>query len=173
LSHETIDLRELLRGVVETIIPQAATKGVSLEFSPVPSVRLRGDAGRLEQVFFNLLGNALKFTPANGRITVSVEEEAEAVAIRVTDTGVGIDPQVLPFIFDRFRQGEDAARRDYGGLGLGLSIAQQLVEAHGGTIAAESAGRGQGATFTVRLPLPQAPAPIRSRPPSTSETVPT
>ena len=172
LTREAVDLRELLRGVVETIIPQAASKRVSLDLSPVPAVQLRGDASRLEQVFFNLLGNALKFTPADGRISVSVEQEAGADAIRVTDTGVGIDPKVLPFIFDRFRQGEEAARRDYGGLGLGLSIAQQLVDAHGGEITAESPGRGQGATFTVRLPLPAA-APSANPPKSASETVPT
>lgn len=170
LTRETVDLRELLRGVVETIIPQAASKRVTLDLSPVPAVQLRGDASRLEQVFFNLLGNALKFTPADGRIAVTVEEQPEAVVIRVTDTGVGIDPQVLPFIFDRFRQGEEAARRDYGGLGLGLSIAQQLVQAHGGDINAESAGRGHGATFTVRLPLPGAPAGA-NRPRPASETV--
>ena len=167
LTRETVDLRELLRGVVETIIPQAASKRVTLDLSPVPAVQLRGDAARLEQVFFNLLGNALKFTPADGRISVAVTQEAEAVAIRVTDTGVGIDPKVLPFIFDRFRQGEEAARRDYGGLGLGLSIAQQLVEAHGGEISAESAGRGQGATFTVRLPLPSAVAGVNRQRPAT------
>ena len=167
LTRENVDLRELLRGVVETIIPQAASKRVSLDLSPVPAVQLRGDASRLEQVFFNLLGNALKFTPADGRISVNVDQEPESVAIRVTDTGVGIDPKVLPFIFDRFRQGEEAARRDYGGLGLGLSIAQQLVEAHGGEISAESAGRGKGATFTVRLPLPPAAATAnRQRPAS-------
>jgi signal transduction histidine kinase len=171
LTRESVDLRELLRGVVETIIPQAASKRVSLDLSPVPVVHLRGDASRLEQVFFNLLGNALKFTPAEGRISVTVDQEPEGVAIRVTDTGVGIDSQVLPFIFDRFRQGEDAARRDYGGLGLGLSIAQQLVEAHGGTIVAESPGRGQGATFTVRLPLRAGSGAERPRSPS--ETVPT
>jgi signal transduction histidine kinase len=172
LTREDVELRELLRGVVETMIPQTAAKNVALELSPVPSVLIRGDASRLEQVFFNLLGNALKFTPEGGRITVVVERQDGLVAVRVADTGVGIDPQVLPFIFDRFRQGEEAARREYGGLGLGLSIARQLVEAHGGEISASSRGRGQGATFTILLPVHTA-GPLQRITKSPTEQVPT
>jgi signal transduction histidine kinase len=138
----------------------------------VPAVLISGDANRLEQVFFNLLGNALKFTPEGGRIAVIVDRDDSRVAIRVTDSGVGIDPKVLPFIFDRFRQGEDAARREYGGLGLGLSIARQLVEAHGGEIMAASSGRGQGSTFTVLLPI-QTAGPLQRSSKSSSEPVPT
>ena len=172
LTREEVDLRELLRGVVETFIPQTTAKRVGLELGPVPQVLIGGDANRLEQVFFNLLGNALKFTAEGGRITVTVDRQDGTVAVRVTDTGVGIEPQVLPFIFDRFRQGEDAARREYGGLGLGLSIARQLVEAHGGEITAASPGRGQGSTFTVMLPIHTAGTlPHASKSPS--EPVPT
>jgi signal transduction histidine kinase len=172
LTREDVDLRELLRGVVETLIPQTTAKHVTLELSPVPAVLISGDANRLEQVFFNLLGNALKFTPEGGRIAVIVDRDDSRVAIRVTDSGVGIDPKVLPFIFDRFRQGEDAARREYGGLGLGLSIARQLVEAHGGEIMAASSGRGQGSTFTVLLPI-QTAGPLQRSSKSSSEPVPT
>lgn len=170
LTREDVELRDLLRGVVETMIPQTAARNVTLELSPVPAVLIRGDSSRLEQVFFNLLGNALKFTPEGGRISVSVERHEGTVAVRVTDSGVGIDPQVLPFIFDRFRQGEEAARREYGGLGLGLSIARQLVEAHGGEISASSRGRGQGATFTILLPVHTA-GPLQRITKSPSEPV--
>ncbi len=128
-------------------------KQVSLDIPAAPSATVIGDKARLEQVFFNLLGNAIKFTPEGGRVTVQVCVEADAVTVKVTDTGLGIDPQFLPFVFDRFRQADDTSGREFGGLGLGLSIARQLVEAHGGSIQVESEGRGKGAAFTVRLPL--------------------
>lgn len=153
LVREDLDVRELLGGVVESLIPETVAKGVRLELVPVPSVRITGDLRRLEQVFFNLLGNALKFTPEGGRITVIVTVHDGTVDVRVTDTGKGIDPEFLPFVFDRFRQGEAAMSREHGGLGLGLSIARQLVEAHQGSITVASAGQGQGATFIVTLPM--------------------
>jgi signal transduction histidine kinase len=116
-------------------------------------VHVTGDLRRLEQVFFNVLGNGLKFTPQGGRITVVVTAHDGLVEVRVSDTGRGIDPDFLPFVFDRFRQGEASSSREHGGLGLGLSIARQLVEAHQGSIAVSSAGRDKGATFIVTLPL--------------------
>ncbi len=152
LVREEIDLQDLLRGVVESMTPEAQTKGVGLELRPVPSVRVSGDARRLEQVFFNLLGNALKFTSDGGHITVNVVTHDANVEVRVADTGRGIDPEFLPFVFDRFRQGESAMNREHGGLGLGLSIARQLVEMHQGTISVSSGGKGHGATFVVTLP---------------------
>jgi signal transduction histidine kinase len=112
-----------------------------------------GDQARLEQVFFNLLGTAMKFTPAGGRVGVEARVNGQSVTVRVADTGMGIAPEFLPFVFDRFRQADDMAGREYGGLGLGLSIARQLVEAHGGCIRVDSEGRGKGAVFTVSLPL--------------------
>jgi CheY-like chemotaxis protein len=112
-----------------------------------------GDAGRLQQVMWNLLSNAIKFTPEGGCIVVELERVERYAQIAVSDTGQGIHPDFLPFVFDRFRQEDSSITRRFGGLGLGLAISRQIVEAHGGTIAAESAGVGKGATVTVRIPL--------------------
>ena len=160
LVREEIPLRELIRGVVESLIPETADKGVLLQLSELPPVRIDGDLQRLEQVLFNLLGNALKFTPKGGRINVAVERHSDTVDIRVTDTGIGIDPEFLPFVFDRFRQG-DPTSREHGGLGLGLSIARQVVEAHNGSIRVESSGIGTGASFIVTLPVLASTEPPR------------
>ncbi len=157
LDMKDVDFRTLLRDVIESIIPVAAAGGIDLDVSPVPPVRLHGDARRLEQVFLNLLGNALKFTPEGGRVSVTVTAEEETVEVRITDTGPGIDPEFLPHMFEAFRQGDTVSARRYGGAGLGLSIAKELVDAHKGTIAAESAGIGRGATFIVTLPVAQPP----------------
>jgi signal transduction histidine kinase len=153
LDMKDIDLRALLRDVIESVIPVAASNGIELDVSPVPAVQLCGDARRLEQVFLNLLGNALKFTPDGGRVTVAVEADDEAVHVRISDTGPGIDVEFLPHIFEAFRQAESISARRYGGAGLGLSIAKELVEAHHGQIAADSPGIGHGATFLVTLPV--------------------
>jgi signal transduction histidine kinase len=153
LDIEPCDLRRLLRGVVESLIPSAAARGIDLDLAAVPTVQLRGDPRRLEQVFFNVLGNALKFTDNGGRVTIRATADDDTVEVRISDTGAGIDPSFLPFVFDRFRQGERASSRRYGGVGLGLSIARELVEAHGGRITAESEGPGHGATFVITLPL--------------------
>ncbi len=153
LARDPVETGELLRGVVESLIPAAVDKQVALEIPAVAPATVIGDKARLEQVFFNLLGNAIKFTPEGGRVGVDVRVESGRVAVKVADTGLGIDPKFLPFVFDRFRQSDDTSGREFGGLGLGLSIARQLVEAHGGTIQVESEGRGMGATFTVTLPL--------------------
>jgi signal transduction histidine kinase len=117
---------------------------------------LQGDAGRLQQVMLNLLSNAVKFTPPGGQVRVSLLREAGAVAIQVADTGIGIAPEFLPFVFDRFRQADASTTRRHGGLGLGLSIASQLAQMQGGSLVADSAGHGHGAAFTLRLPLPLA-----------------
>ena len=127
-------------------------------------VPILADAARLQQVIGNLLSNALKFTPSGGRVSVAVRRSAETMEIVVTDTGRGIPPEFLPFVFDRFRQGDSTTTRAHGGLGLGLSIARHLVMLHGGTIRAESAGDQQGATFTIVLPVKTADAaPARPR----------
>jgi signal transduction histidine kinase len=157
LVREEIDVRVLLTGIVESLVPETVAKGVTLDLMPVPSILINGDPRRLEQVFFNLLGNALKFTPHGGRITIVVTIGDGAVDVRVTDTGKGIAQEFLPFVFDRFRQGEETASREHGGLGLGLSIARQLVEAHQGNITVSSAGEGKGATFIVTLPISSRP----------------
>jgi K+-sensing histidine kinase KdpD len=129
LDFQDVDLHALLREVIESIVPVAAAGGVQLDVSPVPEVHLTADPRRLEQVFLNLLGNALKFTPEGGRVAVAVDAANDRVQVRITDNGPGIDPQFLPHIFEAFRQ-SDSASRHYGGAGLGLSIAKELVEAH-------------------------------------------
>jgi signal transduction histidine kinase len=149
---ENVDIRELIRGVVESMTPTAVARAVELQLSSVPPVEVLGDIRRLEQVFFNLVDNALKFTPKGGRVALDVRIVDGVVEVQVQDNGRGIEPDFLPLVFDRFRQADSTASRAYGGLGLGLSIAKQLVEAHKGSISAESAGKGHGATFTVRLP---------------------
>jgi len=152
LTIEEVDLRGLLRGVVESIVPVAAGRNLQLDVEAIPALKLRGDTRRLEQVFFNLLGNAVKFTPEGGRVAVAVRDLSGAVEIKVIDTGVGIDPTFLPHVFDAFRQADADAAGRHGGVGLGLSIARELIEAHKGSITAESAGVGHGAAFIVRLP---------------------
>ena len=169
LVTEDVDLRSLLHGVVETIIPAAAAAGLQLDIAAIPSVALRGDARRLEQVFFNLLGNALKFTSRGGRVGLNVNVFNDTVEVRVWDTGAGIDPGFLPHMFDRFRQGETTPERRYAGVGLGLAIAKELVEAHKGRIAAESPGEGRGSTFVVTLPL--VPLQVEERTPPASPFV--
>jgi signal transduction histidine kinase/ActR/RegA family two-component response regulator len=178
LDLQEVDLGENLRGAVESMMPMAAAKGVELTFLPGESlprlagprsdVRVVADPRRLEQVFLNLLSNAVKFTPADGRVGIEILPSNGFVDVRVTDTGVGIERAFLPYVFDRFRQGDTTTTRTAGGLGLGLFIARHLMEAQRGSIRAESEGRGRGATFTVRLeaasrgagrtPAPKGPA---------------
>jgi CheY-like chemotaxis protein len=153
LDLEMIDLRDLIRGVVESIIPSAAAQGLDLQLSTIPPVVVHGDLRRLEQVFFNLLSNAAKFTPAGGRVALETQVVDELIEVKVIDNGVGIEPEFLPHAFDRFRQADSTTTRNHGGLGLGLSIARQLVEAHKGTIEVHSEGKGHGSTFIVRLPV--------------------
>ena len=135
------------------IQPELDAKGIQLSIDLDASpCTMRGDAGRLQQVVWNLLTNAIKFTPKGGRIQVFLERAQSQAEIRVTDNGVGINPEFLPFVFDRFKQSDTAAAREYGGLGLGLSIARQLVEAHDGEVRIACPPTG-GTTVTVRLPL--------------------
>jgi len=154
LNVQRIDLVALIEATLETIRPAAEAKRVQLDAMLEPSVGpVRGDPGRLQQVLWNLLTNAVKFTPAAGRITVSLARVDSHVTVEVADSGDGIDPAFLPHIFDRFRQADASTRRRHGGLGLGLSIAKQIVELHGGTITGNSEGPGAGATFRVMLPI--------------------
>jgi signal transduction histidine kinase len=163
LEVEDVDLRSLLHVVAESIIPMAAAHSLQLDIAPVPAAYVRGDARRLEQVFLNLLGNAVKFTPEGGRVSLTTTLEADRVQIRVSDTGPGIDPAFVPHMFEAFRQADGASGRRYGGVGLGLSIAKELVEAHKGRIEAESPGVGRGATFIVTLPAASRTAPVEER----------
>ncbi|WEF34951.1 MHYT domain-containing protein [Pseudoduganella chitinolytica] len=148
---------DFINAAVETIRPGALAAGVELTLQLDRSAGpVCADAARMQQVMDNVLANAIKFTPAGGHVVVTLSRTAEGVAIRVADTGIGIAADFLPHVFERFRQADASTTRRHGGLGLGLSIARQLVELQGGAIAAESAGPGQGAAFTVRLPLHQA-----------------
>jgi K+-sensing histidine kinase KdpD/ActR/RegA family two-component response regulator len=149
---QDVDLGENIRGAVEAMMPMAAAKGVELRCAATPGVRVVADPRRLEQVFLNTLSNAVKFTPRDGHIDVGVEVSGQSVEVRVVDTGAGIAPAFLPHVFERFRQADSATTRGAGGLGLGLFIAQQLVEAQGGAIRVESEGPGRGATFAITLP---------------------
>jgi CheY-like chemotaxis protein/anti-sigma regulatory factor (Ser/Thr protein kinase) len=126
-----------------------------------------GDASRVQQIIWNLLSNAVKFTDAGGRVDARLERIGDRIEISITDTGIGIEPQFLPYVFDRFRQADSTSTRRYGGLGLGLAIVRHLVEVHGGTVSASSPGKGQGSTFKVTLPATSMPrlAEAKSRAP--------
>jgi len=154
LDVQTLDLAEVIHAAVESVRTAAKAKEIDLQDSLDPAAsRISGDPGRLQQVVWNLLLNAIKFTPSGGRVTVSLERIDSHVEIRVADSGQGIDPAFLPHVFDRFRQADASSRRSIGGLGLGLAIVRHLVELHGGSVYATSGGAGHGSTFTVRLPL--------------------
>jgi signal transduction histidine kinase/ActR/RegA family two-component response regulator len=149
-----VDLVSIVNRAVDSIRPAAEARGVSIQrrFS-APSLSTAGDGDRLQQVVWNLLSNAVKFTPAGGTVTISLERDMLFDELKVTDTGMGIDPSFLPHVFDTFRQADASSTRAYGGLGLGLSIVRHLVEMHGGAVEAASGGLNEGATFTVRLPV--------------------
>ncbi len=153
LERLPLDLGELIAATVEEFAPAAETKGVALGLDPVDCCVVLGDSGRLHQVLSNLLSNALKFTPPGGRIAVGCERRGDTLVVRVADTGEGIAPEMLPRLFERFTQADTVRARRQSGLGLGLAIVRHLVELHGGSVAAESAGRGRGATFRVTLPM--------------------
>jgi PAS domain S-box-containing protein len=154
LEVKRVDLVTVVDSALETVRLAADAKRIELvtEMSDAP-VTVLGDSGRLRQVVSNLLTNAVKFTPEKGRIEVRLAENGERVCLTVKDSGVGIEPGFLPFAFDRFRQADNSSTRTQGGLGLGLAIVRHLTELHGGTVKADSAGLGLGATFTVELPL--------------------
>jgi PAS domain S-box-containing protein len=154
LDVQRLDVGAVVRAAIETVRPAADAKGVRLQAVLDPLAGpVSGDPNRLQQVFWNLLTNAVKFTPRGGRVQVLLERVNSHLEVTVIDTGEGISPEFLPHVFDRFRQADGGTARRHGGLGLGLSIVKQLVELHGGTVRVKSAGVGSGATFTVSLPL--------------------
>lgn len=154
LEIQELELAEVIEAAISTVRPSAEAKQIRLQkvIEPVTGL-VRGDAARIQQIVWNLLSNAVKFTPKWGKIQVSLARVNSHVEIQVTDTGQGIAPDFLPSVFDRFRQADATTTRRHGGLGLGLAIVKQLVELHGGTVAAASPGEGQGTTFTVTLPV--------------------
>ncbi len=155
LASDQLDVAILTEATVEAVRPTAAAKNVSLTFqsSLSQSSLVRGDAERLQQVIWNLLANALKFTPAGGSVDVFIEPAGDQAQVRVIDSGQGISPDFLSRVFERFRQADGSTTRRHSGLGLGLAIARQIVELHGGALQADSPGPGRGATFTMRLPI--------------------
>jgi PAS domain S-box-containing protein len=154
LDVQPVELPVVAQNAVATVQPAADAKGIRIETTVDPSAGpVSGDPGRLQQVVWNLLTNAVKFTPKNGRVQLRVERVNSHVEVTVSDTGAGIRADFLPFVFERFRQADGSLTRKAGGLGLGLSIARHIVEMHGGSIEAESDGEGRGATFRVQLPL--------------------
>jgi signal transduction histidine kinase len=154
LSIAPVDLASVVNAVVDSVQLAAESKNIKLEVTFDASARcVPGDAARLQQVVWNLLSNAIKFTNPGGHVGVRLRGAGAEVELLVCDDGCGVSPEFLPYIFDRFRQADGTSTREHGGLGLGLSIARQLVELHGGTISADSPGEDQGTTFTVRLPL--------------------
>jgi PAS domain S-box-containing protein len=155
LRTQGVDLMWVIQAAVDAARPAAEAKSIELKAAlDEHAGSVVGDPDRLQQVVWNLLANAVKFTPTGGRVEVRLGRAHAQAQITVWDTGQGIDAEFLPFVFDQFRQADGTAMRRHGGLGLGLAIVRHLVEAHGGTVEAESPGAGRGATFTVRLPLP-------------------
>src|SRR6266850_7335621 len=154
LQARPVRLPGVIRSAIEAVEPAALARSVTLEVRIEPDLpAVMGDPDRLQQVLWNLLSNGIKFTPKGGRVTVTVAGRNSEVMLTVADTGAGIKREFLPHVFERFRQAESSTNRAYGGLGLGLAIVRHLVELHGGGVAVQSEGEGQGATFIVRLPV--------------------
>ena len=153
LNRSTHDLHLIVQAALDIVQLSASAKNIQI-VSSLSSVTIMGDRDRLQQVLWNLLSNAIKFTPSGGRVEIKLDSDGHSAQIQVSDTGQGIEADLLPYIFDRFRQGDSSTTKAVAGLGLGLSIVRQLVELHGGTVQAQSPGVGQGATLTVCLPLP-------------------
>ena len=153
LNIQQVDLATVIDDAVATVVPAADARGVRLDIGVNPAPRVPGDAERLQQVIWNLLANAVKFTPQGGTVSVRLEHGNGYARVIVSDTGRGIAPGFLPHLFERFRQADSRFSREHGGLGLGLAIAHEIVQSHGGSIQAASGGEGMGATFTVTLPI--------------------
>jgi signal transduction histidine kinase len=154
LALAPLDLASVVRSSCDSLAQTAAAKNVTLCVQIEPFAgEVHGDVTRLQQVVWNLVSNAIKFTPAGGQVAVSVHPDEKHAEISVSDTGIGITPEVLPHVFDRFSQGDSSLTRPFGGLGLGLAIVRHLVELHGGSVHASSGGANRGATFRIRLPI--------------------
>ena len=155
LDLTPVDLAPLLQAGIDALRPAADARAIALECHIQPGVRqVLADATRVEQILSNVLSNAIKFTPRDGHIEVALRQDASTAEICVRDSGVGIEQDFLPHVFERFRQGDGSSHRAFGGLGLGLTIVRQLMELHGGSVQAISPGPGRGSTFTLRFPVP-------------------
>ena len=153
LDHDPLDLAVVIGEAIDTVHVAATAKNLSVQVALDPGLMVLGDGGRLRQIMWNLLVNAIKFTPPGGRVEVRGVKRGDWIELVVQDSGLGIDAAFMPRIFDRFSQADSSMTREHGGLGLGLAIVRHLVELHGGTVAAESEGRDRGAAFIVRLPM--------------------
>jgi len=153
MTFQPVSLAATIDAALDTVRPAAENKHIDVHVTAAEPIVVSGDPGRLQQVVWNLLTNAVRFTPENGRIDIGLDRAGSIARLTVTDTGVGIRPEFLPHVFDRFRQADVDSSRAQHGLGLGLAIVRHVVEAHGGEVAVESAGLGRGATFTITLPV--------------------
>jgi signal transduction histidine kinase/ActR/RegA family two-component response regulator len=152
LDIRCVDLQPVLREALDAVRPAAEAKGIGIDAVLHPAF-VSGDPARLQQIAWNLLMNAVKFTPKGGRVRLALEREDSQIRIVISDTGQGISPEILPHVFERFRQADSSSTRKHGGLGLGLALVKHLTELHGGTVAAESTGEGRGSTFIVTMPV--------------------
>ncbi|MEA5570888.1 CHASE domain-containing protein [Calothrix sp. UHCC 0171] len=153
LNVEEVNVKSVVMSAIDTIQPAVDAKQIQITTQLQPDALIWGDANRLQQVIWNLISNAIKFTPKDGQVKISLEKISSQIQIQIADTGQGIKPEFLPYVFDRFRQADGSSTRSFGGLGLGLAIVRHIVELHGGTVSATSPGEGKGATFTVELPV--------------------
>ena len=160
LTLGQVQLRDVIEAALDSVSPAAQAKAIAIERQYEELEPITGDKDRLQQVVWNLLSNAVKFTPKEGCVTVSLRKEGSDAVLTVTDTGIGINPDFLPYVFDRFSQADSSATRRHGGLGLGMAIVRYLVELHGGTVRAFSEGENKGATFTAIVPMRM---PVRTR----------
>lgn len=154
LNPALVDLRTVAKAAHTAVIAAAEAKGVRLEAPPAdPYCPVWGDADRLQQIVWNILSNAIKFTPAQGRVSMRLLRSEHEAELSISDTGKGISSEFLPYLFERFRQADATTTRKFGGVGLGLALVRHLIEMHGGTVRAESEGEGRGSTFTISLPI--------------------
>jgi signal transduction histidine kinase/ActR/RegA family two-component response regulator len=168
LDIHTLDPATIINTAIETIRPAAVARSIALHVQLDPAVsQISGDPNRLQQIIWNLLSNAIRFTPVGGTVNLQLSQDETQIIISVSDTGQGISPEFLPHVFEHFRQADSSIIRRHGGLGLGLAIVRHLVELHGGSVTADSAGADTGATFTVRLPI----APAQVAPTSMTDSV--
>ena len=167
MAKTAVDIRQVLSAAIDVVNPTAVQSSIALtSVLPASPCLVNGDFTRLQQAFINLLSNAVKFTPPGGSVTATLRDVAPSIEIVVTDTGIGIDPEFLPHVFERFQQEDGSVTREHGGLGLGLAIVREIVLLHNGHVTAQSGGTGSGATFTIVLPQLQAhDATLTGRPP--------
>lgn len=161
IEKRRVPIAKVVDAAAESLQPAFSEKGVLLRRASVhDTAEVEGDPARLQQIVWNLLANAMKFTPAGGHVTVDVQSDDRNINIVVADDGPGISADFLPFVFDRFRQGDPSTRRSHGGLGIGLALVKSLAEMHGGRVSAASDGPGKGSTFSVTLPLASPALPV-------------